>query len=834
MKLQQYNKKRRFNKTNEPLGKVEKAHKRLIFVVQKHAARHLHYDFRLEYEGVLKSWAVPKGPSLNPEDKRLAVEVEDHPLAYANFEGTIPSGAYGAGTVIVWDKGYWEPEENVAESLRQGKLTFTLHGKKLRGKWTLLRLHITDQEKDTSNKNAWLLIKQKDDYANISQKASIVSRKPLSVKSNQSLQSIALHKKKLLQHSLKLDELIATKKKQVFPIDFQPELATLVSTVPEGDEWLHEIKFDGYRIITEIKRGHVRLLTRRGHDWSTKLPIIKQALELIPVKNAILDGELVALNARGISDFQLLQNIIGTINAKNAMIYYIFDVVYLEEYSLMKVSLIERKEILRQVLKGSNTSIKYRPLQYVDYIIGNGKEVYQTACKLGLEGTISKRLASFYLQKRTRDWLKNKCLLEQEFVIGGYTKPEGQRAYFGSLLLGYYDDNKKLIYAGHVGTGFTEETLRTIYMQLQKYRQRKSPFYTTLSAKDKKNVTWVQPKLVAQIRFHSWTTTGLVRQASFMGLRLDKLPHTVTREMPMTLTDKDPKNSDIIIDDIPISHPDKILYPAINLSKKSTVILYHDLAERLLPHIINRPLSIVRCPEGLLGSCFYQKHSDELHSKYIHAVSIKQKDSYAQYISVKDIHGLITLVQNGVIEFHPWGCTNDAIDKPDRIIFDLDPDTSIVWEQVILAAQRLRDILVEVGLTSYVKTTGGKGLHVVIPITRSITWDELRKFSKSVAVNLTQLYPDSYTINPLKVKRKDKIFIDYLRNNRGATAIAAYSLRAHAAAPIATPLTWDELPSTKTSQVYNASNIHRRIDTKIDPWKTFFEVRQRITIAMLK
>lgn len=604
--------------------------------------------------------------------------------------------------------------------------------------------------------------------------------------------------------------------------------------MPEGEEWLHEVKFDGYRIISEIKRGHIRLLTRRGHDWSNKLPTIKQALALIPVKNAILDGELVALDAQGISNFQLLQNSIGATNAKNPLLYFIFDVLYLEKYSLMHLPLLERKEILRKMLAGRNKKTKDKSLRYVDYIVGEGKKVYLAACKLGLEGTISKRLASLYQQKRTKDWLKNKCLQEQEFVIGGYTKPMGGRSCFGSLLLGYYDGNKKLQYAGHVGIGFTETTLRDIYAQLQTYRQKKSPFHATLSVKDRKNAIWVRPKLIAEVRFHSWTTTGIVRQASFMGIRLDKLSHTVTRESPMTLAAKDPKNSNITIDDISITHPDKILYPVINLSKKSLVTLYHDLAEWLLPHIINRPLTLVRCPEGLLGTCFYQKHGDELHSKYIHAVRIKQKNDYGQYIFIKDIHGIIALVQNGVIEFHPWGCKNDAIDKPDRIIFDLDPDVNIAWKELILAAERLRDILLDLNLESYVKTTGGKGLHVVIPIMRSITWEELTKFSKSVAVGLTQQYPDSYTTNPLKVKRKDKIFIDYLRNNRGATAIAAYSLRAHEDAPIATPLTWDELRRTKTSEVYNAINILSRINKKVDPWTTFFEIRQRITVAMLK
>lgn len=816
-KLSEYRKKRHFDRTQEPIGKISKnSSPHLIYTIQKHAARRLHYDLRLEYNGVLKSWAIPKGPSLNPADKRLAIEVEDHPLDYATFEGNIPKGEYGGGQVLLWDKGYWVPEGDIASGLKQGKLLFSLHGKKLKGNWALLRMP------NAAKKNYWLLIKLDDKEARKGKLANIVERKPESVLNGRTIDEIATGtKNKEATPAIKLDTL---GEKAPFPDNISPELATLVDEVPQGNDWLHEVKFDGYRILSPKKNGKTHLITRNIHDWTNKMPFIASALNELPVNNGIFDGEIIVLNDQGRSDFQLLQNALK-VPEESAIIYCIFDVLYLNSRSLLNVPLIQRKIVLQNLLSNVPSV-----LRYVDHIIGNGEAVFRSACKSGLEGTISKRIDSYYIPKRTRDWVKNKCHQGQEFVIGGYTKPSGQRHYFGALLLGYYDKNKHLIYCGRMGTGFTEKMLKEIYQQLKKYQQTKSPFFNKLSNEEKKDVTWVKPYLVAQVKFSEWTQDRRLRHPSFQGLRADKSPQKVIKEMPKTIEGSQEKNKKEIAH-VRLTHPDKIIYATKNLTKYDIALLYFDLADWILPHISNRPLMVLRCPEGSQKNCFYQKHSSGSLPPSIQTVEIGKEN----YLTIYSLSGLISLVQMDVLEIHPWGSKNDAPDKPDRLIFDLDPAQDVPWQAVIEAAQRLHSLLLNLGLESYVKTTGGKGLHIVSPIIRRISWDDLKQFSKAIAMQLEKKFPQKYIAIMTKNKRQGKIFIDYLRNSKGATAVAAYSLRARDGAPLSVPLTWEELPQCKSAAEFDATNIRERLTLlKKDPWQGFFKSRQSITLAMLK
>jgi bifunctional non-homologous end joining protein LigD len=821
-RLTEYRKKRNFDHTQEPIGKIsKKSIKHLIFTIQKHAARRLHYDLRLEYNGVLKSWAIPKGPSLSPDDKRLAVQVEDHPLDYATFEGNIPKDEYGAGAVLLWDKGYWTPEGDVARGLKQGKLLFSLHGEKLQGKWALLLMH------NDSKKKNWLLIKLEDKDAQTKRKqANIVDRKPKSVLSDRTIKEIATDNgKKQINHI----ELSSLGEDAPFPEIIAPELATLSNQVPQNNQWLHEVKFDGYRILTQKKNDQTRLLTRNKHDWTKKMPSIAKALNDLQVNSVIFDGEVITLDEKGLSNFQLLQNVLKN-SQTSLIIYCIFDVLYWNGRSLLNVPLIQRKKVLQKILNNCPPI-----LFYVDHVQGEGQIVFGSACECGLEGIISKRLDSYYIQKRTRDWLKNKCYQEQEFVIGGYSKPRGKRRYFGALLLGYYDKDQHFMYCGRVGTGFTEETLKNIYQKIKTIRTKNSPFLNALSNAEQKDVTWVKPHLVTQISLTEWTKEGRLRHPSFKGLRSDKPPQEVKKEMPEKTKDLQQEKNEKDIDHFHLTHPEKIIYEKLHLTKYDIASLYFDLADWILPYISNRPLMIMRCPEGIQKSCFYQKHPNESLSQYIKTVEVIEKNAKENYLTIHSTKGLLALVQMDVLEIHAWGSKNDAPNRPDRLIFDLDPALDVPWQAVIQGAQQLHSLLLDLGLKNYVKTSGGKGLHVVSPIIRKISWDDLKQFSKSIVIQLEKHFPQQYIAVMTKKKRQGKIFIDYLRNGQGATTVAPYSLRAREDAPLSVPLTWEELPDCKSPSAFDATNIRERLTAlKKDPWQGFFECRQTITSAMLK
>ncbi|MBA2653441.1 MAG: DNA ligase D [Gammaproteobacteria bacterium] len=851
MSLEEYHHKRDFGKTKEPYGKKDFTKgSKLLYVIQKHAASHLHYDFRLELDGVLKSWAVPKGPSLDPKVKHLAVHVEDHPMKYANFEGIIPKGQYGGGTVMVWDKGIWEPlDDNVRKAYHSGNITFNLHGKKLQGRWKLIRLKNSPEGK----RQQWLLFKINDEYSRGEAEYDIKKSAPNSADTDRSMKQIQQDKariwtrkgeQKAPQAKIKKTRLalhlskIKGVKKGSMPSEIMPQLATLVTDPPKGENWLHEIKWDGYRLIARIEEGKITLLTRRNNDWTYQFPALTQALKSLKFKDILLDGEVIALDKESKTNFQILQNSMEDANVDAELIYYVFDVLYYDGYNLTNLPLVERKNILQKILQSKSA---VNEVKYNDHIIGNGDEVYSNACKYKLEGIISKKIDSTYIFKRTREWLKIKCTHRQEFVIGGYTDPKSSRQYFGALLLGYYNKDKKFIYCGRVGTGFTQLSLQEIAHIIKKHEQKKSAF-DFFPERVTRDIHWVKPKVVAEIEFLEMTKEGILRHPSFKGLREDKKPQEVSLEQPkeVVIVEDPPKltkktrakksGSNIVFTNL-----DRVFYPELNLTKQDLLEYYEAAAKWIMPYIKNRPITLVRCPTGDHKKCFYQKHMNETVAGAIKSIPILEHGKLEPYIFIDDINGLMGLVQMGVLEIHPWGSNNKNVEKPDQIIFDLDPGPDVSWSEVVECAFLIRKIFEQLNLKSFVKTTGGKGLHIVIPIKPKLEWDEIRDFTKRVADLVVEIDPSKYIATMSKAKRKGKIFIDYLRNARGATAVAAYSTRARSNASISVPITWKELSKGIKPDEFNLKNIKARLKKlKTDPWKDFFETKQSITAKIKK
>ena len=836
MGLKDYLRKRDFSRTREPRGQDDAAGAGNLYVVQKHAATRLHYDFRLELGGVLKSWAVPKGPSLDPAEKRLAVQVEDHPLDYGAFEGIIPKGEYGGGTGMLWGRGTWEPEGDPAKELPAGKLSFTLHGEKLRGSWALAQM----KDRDGNPTKNWLLIKHKDAEAVAEKKYSIVEAQPLSVTSQRSLEEIAAAAGGRAvpppAAARANDPAQLTNARQApQPAVMKPQLATLVDEPPAGAAWLHELKLDGYRILARIEAGRVSLLSRHGRDWTGKFAAVAEALRALPVKQAILDGEIVVLRPDGTSDFQALQELLHG-GEPGRPVYYLFDLPHCNGYDLTMAPLLERKHLLQSLL--ARMSPPRENIRFSDHIESLGSEVYRQACLLAAEGIVSKQAAGGDEQKRSRSWLKTKCLQRQEFVVGGWTEPGGSRPGFGALLLGYYA-NGELVYAGRVGTGFTENTLLQLTRMVRELEEAAPPFpHPPVGADVRGIVHWVRPELVAEVEFREWTRENILRQASFKGLRQDKSPREILRESPAhgenlsgqpLSPGRKGSAAAAVVAGVRVSHPDKILYPEQGVTKRALADFYAAIADFILPHVIHRPLTLLRCPEGRQGDCFYQKHLGEAIPETLRAIPIRDKETMAEYIVIDDIKGLISLVQLGVLEIHPWGSRETDLEKPDIVTFDLDPGPGLGWPEVIEGARFLRYRLEELGLVSFVKTSGGKGLHLVVPIQPRAGWAEAKAFARAVALDAARRRPDRFTAEMQKVKRQGRIFIDYLRNDRGATTVAAYSTRVGAGAPVSTPIRWDELNRTVTPDRYRIDNLPKRLAAlKNDPWQDFFQVRQSI------
>jgi len=806
MTLRAYHKKRNFKKTNEPIGKVANSSHHL-FVIQKHDASHLHYDFRIELNGVLLSWAVPKGPCLDPSVKRLAVHVEDHPIEYGHFEGIIPQGEYGGGTVMLWDKGEWiSGDDDPNAAYKKGHLKLILQAEKLKGTWHLIRFKKDDDK-------SWFLIKGKDKYAKPFREYDITQKKPNSVFSSANLEQIKE------MHEEKNDTKITlTLKKSPFPKKIKPQLATLVDKPPQGGNFLHEIKLDGYRMIAYKNGKMIRLLSRRHQDYTQQFKNIVKEIEKLPIKNIIFDGEIVLLDENNKANFQLLQHAIG---ADAPFKYYIFDLLYYDQYHLMPLALLERKKILKNILAHHLC----HDLIYHDHIIGNGIKIFKHACQLGFEGIVSKKCDGPYEEKRTTSWLKIKCTKRQAFVIGGYSPPSGMRQYFGSLYLGHYDTKGRLQFCGNVGTGFSEKSLKTIFNACQKIIVTDCPF--TTKPPGFRHAVWTTPKLIAEIEFSEWTKDGLLRQPSFKGLKEDKPAEKVTKEIETEVQS--------IHDHLrmKLTHPNKILYPELNITKLAVAEYYLSVSEWILPYITDRPITLVRCPLNV-KKCFYQKKTNKSTPTNVCSIKIKEKAAIKDYIYIKNQAGLMGLVQMSVLEIHPWGSKVSQLEYPDMITIDLDPAPDVTWKQVVLTAKRIRMHLNEFKLKSFVKSTGGKGLHIVIPILPEYHWAEVKNFTHVFVSFIATQYPNEYVTQMSKSKRGGKIFIDYLRNVRGATAVAAYSTRARENASVAVPLAWDELSNHAKDTTFNIKTVLKRLEKlKKDPWHDFFKLKQSLRLNQI-
>jgi bifunctional non-homologous end joining protein LigD len=864
MGLQEYKRKRDFKKTPEPAGAVERE-KGNSFVIQKHAATRLHYDFRLEMEGVLRSWAVPKGPSLDPGEKRLAVHVEDHPLGYGDFEGIIPKGQYGGGTVLLWDHGTWHLEEDAekdpVKAYRKGKLKFRLEGEKLHGRWNLVRMH---GEKAGEDKENWLLFKENDEAAVPGSGDAVVQKYPESVATGLSLEEIAADPERVWKSNR--EEKVQKKgtkgtartakaagsplpgaRKAKIPARIEPQLATLVSEPPKGAEWVHELKFDGYRILFELRDGKVKAITRGGKDWADRFGVVTRAVAALPAREAVLDGEVAVLLPNGTTSFQALQNALGE---NGDMVYFAFDLLHLDGYDLRGVPLLERKQALARLLEALPDE---GTIRFSDHVQGSGDDFFRHSCSYGLEGMISKRADLPYEGGRGKGWLKVKCLKRQEFVIVGFTDPEGSRTGLGALLLAV-NLGKELVFAGKVGTGFNARTLADLRKRLGKLERSTPAFKKAPRGAEARRSHWVEPKLVAEVAFTEWTGDGILRHPTFQGLREDKSPSDVVREVEQKLPakkavtkkktsqkdlpplgpEKDP--ADIMeIAKVRITNPDRVLYPEQGLTKRELALYYERISAWILPHLKNRPLTLVRCPAGHVGQCFYQKHVNEQFPDSIKRVQVEEGGASVPYGAVDSLTGLISLVQMGVLELHIWGSHVDDVERPDYIVFDLDPDEGLGWDRVVEGALKVRELLEGIGLQTFLKTTGGKGLHVCAPLTRRGGWDEVKAFTKAVVERIVSEEPSRYTSKLPKASRKGKIFIDYLRNGRGATSIAAYSTRARPNAPVSTPLFWEELETDVKGNTYTVRNLPERLEgLEADPWASFLKVRQSITAAMKK
>jgi bifunctional non-homologous end joining protein LigD len=867
-KLAEYRRKRDFSHTPEPSGTTTKTARAsdLRFVIQKHAATRLHYDFRLELDGVLKSWAIPKGPSLDPGEKRLAVHVEDHPIDYGGFEGVIPKGQYGGGTVLLWDHGTWQPlDEDPVAAYRKGALKFILNGEKLHGKWALIRMGGRAAREKREN---WLLIKERDEFAAPGSGSAVVDENPLSVESGRDMATIAAQADRVWdsaqgerkvetaeRKAAKDEETKAARKepkparaspaipgarKARMPAKLQPQLATLVTSVPPGEDWLHEIKFDGYRILARLVNDTVTLISRNGLDWTRKFPEIAAALARMKLGNAILDGEIVHLAENGQSSFAGLQHALSTGDTAG-LIYYCFDLLYLVDSDLMRAKLIHRKSALRDLLAGSSNGT----VRYTDHQDARGPEFFQHACSLLLEGIVSKQREAPYTPGRSRTWLKVKCLNRAEFVIIGFSDPGGTRKGFGSLLLGYYDRDGKLVYAGRVGTGFDHALLGELRKKLDRLERKEKPVASLPKGTAVRDVHWVAPKLVAEIGFTEWTEDGVLRHPTFIGLRADKEAREVVRETPQSPAVAAPAkdaaahavaaDGSTTVAGIRLTKANKVLYAESGITKLDLARYYAAVADWALPHLANRPLSLVRCPEGYTGECFFQKHESAGMPPSIHRFELAEKAGTETSLYIEDLAGLVGLVQIGVLEIHPWGSTIARVEQPDRLTFDLDPDVGLSWERVVEGAFALRKLLDELGLRSFLKTTGGKGLHVVVPITPRLPWDEAKQFTKVVTEHIVAANPERYTATLAKRARQGKIFIDYLRNGRGATAVGAYSTRARPGATVSTPISWQELENGTRSDAFNIRTVPERlIKQRLDPWKDFLSTKQSITAAIRK
>ncbi|PWE39560.1 DNA ligase D [Pseudomonas prosekii] len=836
--LDDYNSKRDFDATPEPSGAVKRTRRTakaqaLQFCIQKHDATRLHYDFRLEIDGTLKSWAVPKGPSLDPQVKRLAMEVEDHPLDYASFEGSIPQGHYGAGDVIVWDRGIWKPIGDPLESLKKGKLKFELEGEKLGGLWNLVRTHQEGKQKP------WFLIKHQDAAAKPEAEFDVVKAQPDSVLSERTL--IPKKRKGKTAEAKPVEQVPAPRKrkgsgaltgakKAPLPATLKPQLATLVESAPSGD-WRYEIKFDGYRMLARIENGTVQLFTRNGHDWTAKLPSQAQALASLGLESAWLDGEVVAADENGVPSFQLLQNAFES-GKSGAIVFYLFDMPYLNGVDLREVPVEERRSALAKVLERSEDEI----LRFSEDFGEDASDLLASACQMNMEGLIGKRVGSPYVSRRSDDWIKLKCQHRQEFVVVGYTEPKGARTLFGALLLGLHDkDSGELRYAGKVGTGFNERTLKSIHAQLTPLEVKKPAVVNPPTGFEAKGVHWLKPVLLAEVAYAEITKDGSVRHSVFHGLRSDKPAKDITEETPKDVSEpstpapeKKPKKSATPTPGkIRITHPDRVIDASSGSTKMQLAEYYVSVADWILPTLKNRPIALVRAPEGVAGELFFQKNAERLAIPGIESVDGET------VMLINNAEALVGAVQMSTIEFHSWNARAPDLERPDRFVLDLDPDPALPWKSMVEATTLTLTILDELGLTSFVKTSGGKGIHLVVPLTPKDSWDSVKEFSHGIVKYMAKLIPQRFSAVSGPKNRVGRIFIDYLRNAKGATTINAYAARTREGLPVSVPIYREEVAEIKGANVWNIHNLHERLgELGEDPWADYAKTRQTITNEM--
>ncbi|WP_439571542.1 DNA ligase D [Sphingomonas sp.] len=794
--LERYNAMRDFAKTAEPRGEIGKGEGR-TFMVQKHDATRLHWDFRLEVDGVLKSWAVTRGPSLDPDEKRLAVRTEDHPMSYATFEGTIPKGEYGGGTVMLWDRGTWAPVPGKsAKDLDKGHLHFTLDGERMKGEWLLIRLKPRGKEK----RENWLLRKIDDAYAGATD--ALVETGLTSVATGRTMQEIAEGVKPSPRRrpgppsggakhggpGLRRGDAKA-------PAFRPPQLATLVDSVPAGNGWLHEMKYDGYRALVAIGKGGPRVYTRSGLDWTDKFASIAEAAGNLPASSALIDGEVVAFKD-GKPDFSTLQDALSS--GSGDVAFFAFDLLELDGEDLTDLPQIDRKERLRTLLDGADPR-----LLFSEHVLGAGEKLFKAMCREGHEGVISKRADAPYRGKRTKSWLKIKCTRRQEFVILGWLPSSASGRGLRSLLLGVHEGGA-LRYAGKVGTGFNASNSAALMDKLARIARKTPPADVPKVAA--RGAHWVSPKLVAEVAFAEFTAENVVRHASFIALRDDKPAAEIVTET--AAPPPPPPQSDV-----KISSRDRVIFPDSKITKGQLADYYAAVAPILLPWLAHRPISLVRCPQGRAKQCFFQKHDAGSFGDHVHHVDIREKDGSTEpYLWIDDADGVLACVQMGTIEFHGWGSRVEDVEKPDRLVFDLDPDEGLDFARVKTAAADLKQHLADMGLTSFPMLTGGKGVHVIVPLTPQAEWPAAKSFAERFARALAQAEPERFTANLKKAERKGRIFIDYLRNQRGSTAVMPYVARARPGAPVSAPVSWSELRDADSAQLFSVRDAALLLD----------------------
>ncbi len=845
--LEVYKAKRNFARTPEPQSQPQ-AGKEVaapgagpaLFVVQKHWASSLHYDFRLQLDGTLKSWAVPKGPSLDPKIKRMAVQVEDHPIAYAAFEGSIPAGQYGAGKVVIWDAGTWTPLGDPLQAYRDGNLKFVLQGHKLQGKWVLVRM-----KGQGDKQNAWLLIKETDAWARASADFSVVDEQPDSV------QPLGLLHAGVAAQPAPAD-MAPPGVAAELPEALSPQLASLATRLPASPEdWLYEIKFDGYRMLVRVEHGKARFLTRNGHDWTTRLSRLRKTIEALKWPPGWYDGEIVVPDDQGIPDFDALQQAFDA-GSTGEIVLYLFDLPYFDGQDLRSQALEQRRALLKSLLASAPQDL----VRFSDDFDAAPDGIVDSACRLGLEGIIAKRRSSRYQSSRSQDWIKLKCGLRQEFVIGGYTDPQGTREGFGSLLLGVHDAKGALQYAGNVGSGFSQSGLRALKTTLAAQAQTASPFSGHPKIEGKPH--WIDPTLVAEVSFAAWTRTARIRHAVFRGLRTDKDASTIVREKALRVksllskpdgskpeSPKPERSNPAMATSSPslpgsrkttkqahITNAQRVIDASTGTTKLDLVRYYGVVGNLMMKHLKGRPVSLVRAPEGVAGQQFFQKHAETDKLPGMRELGPASSGGRAAMLEIVNAQGLLAAAQWNVIEFHTMNAGAASLEHPDRMVFDLDPGEGVAWAQMQEAAQLMHIFLTQLGLPSFLKTSGGKGLHVVVPVRRVHDWGTVKGFSQAIVRHMAQTIPQRFVAKSGPGNRVGKIFIDFLRNGQGATTVCAWSARARPGLGISVPVAWNELQSLHGGNHWTVKTVHKRLDVGNEPWKNYAKAARSLTAAM--